>query len=201
MLKGTLIKLRKTDNCVTFRTVARDNKSYEFYILDEELARLEKATSIYARVGASFIKLVWTNDELCLQFTWLESNGLGDVRGKESPRYIIPYDSLRKVKELGRYSVLSTHHKVTHCKMVFTESANEIRKIIKQPIIKRKFISMLRDSFMNWTMGTIVFYDDFCEYSFFWQEKRGEKLGMCGGLILHRYENEGLDKAKYSIHT
>lgn len=76
-----------------------------------------------------------------------------------------------------------------------------IRKVLSVPVLKHKLTRAVRDNFQWPNNGDIVirFYADCDPYSFFFRESRNGREGICGGLILHRCE--GLEKAKYSVHT
>jgi len=82
---------------------------------------------------------------------------------------------------------------------IVVKAPEVVRKIAQHPIYRHKFAKFIGSHF-DWGGATeIELYSDWVPYSFFFQEKCGEKNGMCGGVILHGQDDP--HKAYYGIHT
>lgn len=82
---------------------------------------------------------------------------------------------------------------------IVVKAPDVVHKIAQHPIYRHKFAKFIGSHF-DWFGATeIELYSDWVPYSFFFQEKCGEKNGMCGGVILHGQDDP--HKAYYGIHT
>lgn len=128
----------------------------------------------------------------------------GEVRGWEES-VAIPYAPLlvfmgESAKEGGpetwkHLSVRST----SRPRLVF-HAQERLRECVANKTVRGKLARALRDNFRTPFVEQIDFYHDFAPYSFFFQEVRNGRDGICGGLIFHDHQND-LKKASYSVHT
>ena len=96
-----------------------------------------------------------------------------------------------------QWKLLSLEDK-TSPRLEFVEADN-LRAALSNKTVRRRLVRCLRDHF-NWPGAErICFYNDFLPCSFFFQEFRPGRPGICGGLILP--DHQDLSRAYYSIHT
>lgn len=204
MNERTLIKLRRDADYLMIHTVSRkkDRRRDGFYLSLEKASRLEKEREVLANDGASFAVLRTDPERriVCLELHWLSEYNNGSLAGQKELLALPGKDFLAFVKKEAskeEWNVLSMagHHMP---KLDFTHSMN-LRRVAADPVIRKKLSHYLRNAF-RWQGATeIRFYDDFLPYSFYFVERRGEKTGIEGGLILHGLEEP--KTAYYSIHT
>ena len=84
-------------------------------------------------------------------------------------------------------------------RLVF-HAQKRLRECVANKTVRGKLARALRDNFHSSYVEQIDFYHDFAPYSFFFQEVRNARDGICGGLIFHDHQND-LKKASYSVHT
>lgn len=90
-----LVKATASEHCIVFRTIARDRKSPgHFYVLRDELAKLETQASVISHDAWSFaiMRRNVKEDMLEIQFTWLSGSGDHLHGWEEIVR--LPYTSL-----------------------------------------------------------------------------------------------------------
>ena len=204
MNERTLIKLRRDADYLMIRTVSRQNKRRRdgFYLSLEKVSRLEKEREVLANDGASFAVLRTDPERriVCLELHWLSEYNNGSLAGQKELLALPGKDFLAFVgcnEPREEWNVLSMErHSLP--KLNFSNSKNLCR-VAADPVIRKKLSHYLRNAF-RWQGATeIRFYDDFLPYSFYFVERRGEKTGIEGGLILHGLEEP--KTAYYSIHT
>ena len=80
------------------------------------------------------------------------------------------------------------------------QSRKNLNMVAQSKVLRKKFGKLLNNHFLSWRGSRqITLYDDFEPYSFFFQEKTPDGIGMCGGVIL--YNRENMKKAYYGMHT
>lgn len=201
-----LVKATASENCISFRTVSRNRKSPQrFLILRDELAELETKGSVTSHDIWSFavLRKDMAADTLSIQFTWL-SGGTDHLHGWDEI-VTLPYSQLMDFVENSalegspqEWKALSIDTSKRRPKFVF-DSKRTLHAILNNGVVRHKLFRFLRDNF-NWPRSEqIRFYGDFVPYSFTFQEIYNGKAVMTGGLILHGQKN--MSKAYYSIHT
>lgn len=138
-----------------------------------------------------------------VRFAWLSWSG-NRFSGKEET-VTLDYENLmafvRASAEPGgpqKWRGLSVVPRAAQPRMAF-RCGERLRECLGNKLVRRKLVKFLRNHFQWPRAECIEFYADFEPYSFFFQEIRGGKPAMCGGVILHGQEN--MEKAYYSIHT
>lgn len=208
-----LVKFRSDQHYINIRTVTRQRKSPQSFDLPHpSFTDLEADGHIQIKDGNSFADFRLIDDGATVQitFTWLSRYSDDTVKG-----YIqtvnLDYDALANHiwnsldgnNGPKTWSMLSVDRTRAQAQLDFSsEGARRvIRDILSVPVLRHKLTRAVRDNFQWPNDGnlTVRFYADYDRYSFFFREYRGDKEGICGGLILHHYD--GLEKAKYSVHT
>lgn len=205
--KRTMVIATAGEACIDFRTVSWGKKSPQrFLILRKHLENLEDGRTKIVSDIHSFAALRRSEATglLTINFTWL--NGLcgGEVRGWEE-FVVIPYAPLlafmgESEKEGGpeTWKHLSVRY-TSQPRLVF-HAQKRLRECVANKTVRGKLARALRDNFRSPFVEQIDFYHDFAPYSFFFQEVRNGRDGICGGLIFHDHQND-LKKASYSVHT
>lgn len=204
MEQSTLVKIRATDQCLTFRTVSRVRKSpHTFYILRSRLEQLKDSSDpvVIASDSASFAELRRdaASGVVDIRFSWL--NRSYDHLDGWAERVIIddtPFIRFLHNAAEGEQICLLSQKEHILPKMIFYEGRS-IREVVANNLVRKKLARFLRDQFQWRTGGTICFYSDRVPYSFFFEETRNGQAGICGGLILHGQED--MSRAYYSVHT
>lgn len=205
-----LVKFGKSENCITVQTLCKDNaqhryrnRSSSFYFLKEELKLVIAGVKqcIYSKDGYSWAEVCKRERVVEFQIYWLHSNGYS-INGD------IEYITVDYKKLFDWFYSDGESMKVLHIdstrktpKFVFKES-KMLKKVLENDMVRKKFVKHITH-FMNYDADEILFYDDFCDYSFGWTEMRNGKRIMNGGLIFHKdYDApENLSKGKYGVHT
>jgi len=187
-------------------TYSRNGKSpHWFYVMRNRLEELEQWTQVIVQdinSFAVFCRNAYTNS-VTITFTWLSSS-MDAVFGHQET-VILPYDKLMAFlydsvvkNESSELKLLSLKNSSSRPKLIF-KSRENLHAVLSNGVVRRKLVRFIRDNF-NWPRAKqIEFHDDFLPYSFTFQEIRGGKSVMTGGLILHRQED--LKQAYYGIHT
>lgn len=201
-----LVKVSACESSIAFQTVTQKQKSpHWFYILRSDLERLWRDGSVVTSDIHSFARLHYEHDRgvVSIRFVWLNAAGGDDLTGWEQT-VCLPCDALAEFSacsqsDTGRkqWKLLSLEDK-TSPRLEFVEADN-LRAALSNKTVRRRLVRCLRDHF-NWPGAErICFYNDFLPCSFFFQEFRPGRPGICGGLILH--DHQDLSRAYYSIHT
>lgn len=208
-----LVKFWASEHFITIRTRTRLNKSPQSFDLPRpSFTDLEADGHILVKDGPSFADFSLIDDgaTVKIDFTWLSKSGHDAVHGF-TQTVTLDYDTLanRLWDSLPgndgptRWSMLSVDRTKEQARFDFSsESAQRtIREIIAVPVLRHKLTRAVRDCFMWPNNGDLVirFYADLDRYSFGFEEYVGGERRVCGGLILHHHD--GLEKAKYSVHT
>lgn len=207
-----LVKFRTTEHFICIRTRTRRRSSpYSFDLSRERFAELEDAGSLVVRDGHSFavFSLIDDRTKIRIEITWLSPCGGEAVKGF-TQAVVLDYATLTRhvadsLEEDGpaAWSMLYVDRTRDRARLDFgSEGARRtIRKILSVPVLRHKLTRAVRDNFQWPNDGDTVirFYADCDPYSFFFREYANDREGICGGLILHRYD--GLEKAYYSVHT
>lgn len=208
-----LVKFRAYESCINIRTISRVNHSPQsFDLLRPSFTDLEADGHIHVKDGNSFADFSLIDDGATVQidFTWLSRFGIDGVKGFVQTVKLDydtlanrMWDSLEGNGGPKQWSMLSVDHTREQARLDFSSEGAQrtIRDILAVPVLRHKLTRAVRDNFMWPNDGnlTVRFYADFDRYSFFFREYRGDKEGICGGLILDHHD--GLEKAKYSVHT
>lgn len=202
----TLVKAYALANGIDFRTVSRARKSPQrFYILRTVLEGLKDSVPFIVSDIHCFavLRLRGLDGTLRIEFTWLQG-GPDRLAGWEET-VILPYEALMDFvckssledgpKEWRHLSL----HRDNRPKIVFYDR-DGLRKCLENKTVRGKLSRALRDNFHYPNVEQISLYHDFAPYSFLFQEVRGGREGVVGGLILHNHDNN-LKKAYYSVHT
>ena len=202
----TLIKATAGENCISFRTITRNRKSPQrFLILRDELAKLETQASVISHDIWSFavLRRDATEDTLEIQFTWLTGSE-NHLHGWDEI-VTLPYSQLMafvadSALENGpkKWKALSIDTSKRRPKFVFN-SQKTLHAILHNGVIRHKLFRFLRDNFIWPRSEQIRFFSNFVPYSFVFQEVCNGQPVMTGGLTIHGQEN--MSKAYYSIHT
>lgn len=208
-----LVKFQACEIYISIRTITRQGKSPQtFYLPRPSFTDLEATRYIVLRDGYSFAEFELINDGATVQidFTWLTRYSDGTTKGYVQTVYL-DYDTLANhiwgsLDGNGgpkAWSMLSVDRTRKQARLDFSSEGAQrtIRDILAIPVLRHKLTRAVRDNFMWPNDGslTVRFYADYDRYSFFFREYRGDKEGICGGLILHRHD--GLEKAEYGVHT
>lgn len=202
----TLVKVSASEHCISFRTISRRRKSPRaFLVTRDELKRLEYEDRIIVSDIHCFAALRRDVSAgiLTIDFSWL-TGGCDRLTGwEETVR--LPYDALAafvhdSAQEGGpeKWAALSLKQ-TAHPQIVFAD-VEGLRRCLQNKTIRGKLSRALRDNFRYYSTEQVIFYHDFAAYSFFFRTFYNGRPTMCGGLILHNFEND-LKKAYYSVHT
>ncbi len=155
----------------------------------------------------SFLK-VRNPEDGQLRFTvfWLSSDGYDGMRGRRET-FRLPYDAVVQAVRHGQDLRLSAAVESGESRANISLSGNahrQIRRLSGRKLKKRAFTKAMRDCF-HWQDSRIELYSDFGD-DFCFREKRGESIGIVGGLCLSRSEVRGRDgqtypRYAYSVHT
>ena len=206
-----LVKLRASEHFITVRTVTRRRKSpWSFDLLRRQFAELESTGRIVVKDGYSFAVLALANagSQVRIDFTWVSPYGDGAFNGF-TQTVVLDYASLSRfvhdsLEEDGprQYSMLYVDRTRSRPRLDFSAPGTQrtIRDVLSVPVLRHKLTRAVRDNFQWRSEGNHVvrFYADCDQYGFFRESVNGRD-GLCGGLILHRCD--GLEKARYSVHT
>lgn len=208
-----LTKFRATEHFVDIRTVTKERKSpHSFSLPRYEFVDLESQGSITVNDGYSFANIRLSKDHSLVRFdfTWLSRHGDNTVHGfvqavtldyRDLSHHVT--DSLRADRP-DNWSMLSIADPEKYPKLDFSSPGAQktIRNVLSVPVLRHKLTRALRGHF-RWPHPTddhvVRFYADGDKYSFFFREYLDGNEGICGGLILHRYD--GFAKSYYSVHT
>ena len=201
-----LVKVSADESGIFFRTVSRERKSPRcFYLLRSEWERLCLDGHILSDDARSYAKFRRDRGRgvLSIRFFWLNVCGSDALTGwAQTVR--LPYDDLtefvrRSLMDDGpkQWKALSLEDR-SRPKLEFGATEN-LHAALSNKSVRRRLVRFLRDHF-DWPgADRICFYNDFLPYSFFFQELRGDRQGLCGGVILHNQDD--LSRAYYSLHT
>ena len=205
MSNRTLVKVSASENCIGFRTISRNRKSRQRYLVTrDQLARLEYEPQTITRDIYSFAVLRRDSNAgtLSIDFSWLNGSSGGKLMGWEET-VTLPYDELvvfvqASAREDGpkKWKTLSIE-KVTTPPIVFVDK-DRLHKCLENRVVRKKLARALRDNFR--CDERVELYHDFMAYSFMFRAYRTGWSPLVGGLIFHNYESD-LKNAYYSVHT
>ncbi len=208
-----LVKFQSYKTHIGIRTITRQAKSPQtFYLPHLSFTDLEASGCIVLRDSYSFaeFELIDGGATVKIDFTWLTQYGDKTAKGYAQTVYLDYdalanriWDSLEGNHGPKAWSMLSVERSSRRPKLDFSSPGAQktIREVLAVPVLRHKLTRAVRDNF-QWPDGSdhvVRFYADYDRYSFFFQEYRDGKEGICGGLILEHYD--GLAKAKYGVHT
>ena len=206
----TMVKVECRGEILFIRTVSWGRKSpSRFALLRREFQQLEQRPESHLVCSdcGSFasLRLAKGTDGvqmLEIQFTWLQEEGRGSVRGwQESVR--LPYGPFHAFAQAGenandaKWRQLSIPEKVT--RRYEFHSRKNLHQVVQMPRLRHKLGKTLEHHFQWRDAEKMCIYDDGAPYSFFFEEVTSWGPGVCGGIILHGAED--LAKAQYSVHT
>lgn len=205
-----MIKLSASEGCISLRTVSRGFRSpHRFILLEKELRELEVKKYHLAMDIRSFAELHLEKDAegrdtdiLEIRFIWLSDVGKNKLSGTEeilrfpwqAVKENIEKSRSRKGAAVGMLSMGGSKKP----KIEF-HSRKNLKAVVEKRVLRKKLGRFLGCHFTCNNGGSIMVFDDFEPYSFFFREESPAGTGMCGGIILHGREN--LAKARYEIHT
>ena len=199
----TLVKIYTSKDCIGFRTISRKGKSSRFLTTRSEFNELDYMTDYVASDCCGFAEFYRDPDKdtLRIRFTWLKGSG-ENLTGREET-VVLRYSDIATFlsdhyDDEAEYKALSIDC-TYRPKLVFHSSKENLHAAVNNKVIRRKLSRALRDNFKWPDSDEILFFNDFCPYSFFFIDLRKGEQVMCGGLILHGQEN--MRKAYYSLHT
>lgn len=202
-----LIKVSVLEHSITIKTISRGlKKSHNFYILKERILELADCKWVVVSDRGSFAELsLETVAEglilLQITFSWLSVDCSGGISGRKED-IKVPFDRFYR-SALSPYENVVTEWKMLSLTdktmpQIEFESRHALHNVVQSPLLRKKLGKFLATHFQWPRSQRIVLYDD--GYSdFYFQEYRGGKLGICGGVILHGTENPRT--AYYGIHT
>ena len=208
-----LVKFYSTEHYISIRTITRDRKSpFSFDLPHPMFTELEASGDILVQDCYSFarFRLVDEGATVQIDFTWLSRYEDGTTKGyvqtvkldyDELATHI--WNSLPGNDGPTRWTMYYSDHTKPRAKLDFSSPGAQqvIREVLAVPVLRHKLTRAVRDNF-HWPNDgncTVHFYSDIGRYDFFFREQRGDRDGICGGLILHHHD--GLATAKYSVHT
>ena len=205
MSNRTLVKVSASENCIGFRTISRNRKSRQRYLVTrDQLARLEYEPQIITRDIYSFAVLRRDSNAgtLSIDFSWLNGSSGGKLMGWEET-VTLPYDALTdfvqtSAQEGGpkEWKTLSIQ-KTTTPQIVFVDK-DRLHKCLENRVVRKKLAQALRDNYQH--DERVEFYHESVPYSFVFRSFRDGWSPLVGGLIFHNSEGD-LKKAYYSVHT
>lgn len=201
-----LVKVTASESEIGLQTVTEKRKSpHRFLIQRNNLDCLWRDGNIilYDLHSFALIHDDRARNIVTIRFFWLTTSG-GDTLTGWQQIVRLPRDKFTaflagsKGKEGAKqWKVLSLEER-RQPKLVFCARDN-LHAAISNKVVRGKLVRFLRDHF-NWpSADEIRFFNDFLPYSFFFQEFRSGRPGICGGLILQ--DHQDLSKAYYSMHT
>lgn len=208
-MKHILVKISVNEECIFVRTVSREYRSSQrFIILIKELKALKEKGRVTVSDIYSFARLYLkqspTGETLVeMDFTWLTDCGGEKLTGRRE-HIVLDYEKLLKGIEQSLsddsskdFSMLSLSERrkpeIKFC------GGEHLKAVVQNKGLRRKLGKFL-DRYFQWPdTKSIRVTDESIPYSFFFVEERLNGRGICGGIILHGQEN--LQKAYYEIHT
>lgn len=207
MSDRTKVKVYESEKFFVFHTYSRKEKrSSSFYMTRATLEELFSKGRAVAVDSVSFATLWYDNatDIVGICFRWLRLQSDNTLLGREEtvrlPAEAFRAFVLQSAAEDGPkdWTALSIPERLTP-HLVFRSTRN-LKAVAGNKALYRKFLKVLRKEFAWKSADEVIFYDDSLPYSFFFQEMQGDKRGICGGVILHNYD-DNLATAKYGVHT
>lgn len=210
MNERILVKVRGRGDSLEMRTISRLCKSPCWLsISSRHLHQLEAEPHQQVVVADyhSFATLRLTTGQdgmsmLQIRFTWLQPSQSNQVRGW-TEQVLLRYEHFRDfanapiLTEEIEWSQLSAPEAIA-CRFIF-HSGQNLHRVAQIPVLRHKLGKCLEGHFQWKGTKAIAIYDDFHQYSFYFEELRVDGKGICGGIILHGAED--LRKATYSVHT
>lgn len=204
MKNRTKISIRACENGIYLRTFSRALPYLKnFYILRKDMQRLISEKTLIVKDVYSFAELrcqenVNHNRTVNIRFLWMKNSIDGKVTGYDET-ICLPEDVLQQALLKPEYERdLLSISQTSSIKIEF-QSRKNLKKVISQPKIRRKFIKTLSKK-LNWkNYERMVLFDDFLPYSFVFDGYTPCGPGLSGGIILHGQED--LNTAYYNIHT
>lgn len=208
MTNRIMLLAHADENTISIRTVSARMKSPQrFYVTYGELDRLRRDGGIIASDIRSFaqIRLDERRDLVTFDFTWLTGHCFDRVEGVEQTvrirwsKFQAFLEECHDPDGPKDFRALSLDAPRDRPRLVFDGNRANLHAALSNTRIRRKLGKALMTNF-NWPDADEVHLtNDFVSYSFFFQEYRGGRACLCGGLILHGQEDMG--KAYYGIHT
>lgn len=202
-----LVTLEKYDaDYLRLKVYDRKHKSsgWGFLINQEKLAKAinEEATSYIERDSYSFLSMYKDDRTWCATLTTLKGDP-DDLKGYNTIIRINESDF--KVLMLGYETIIRwvQHPHVGKSSIKFRGKLPE--DIMNKSIVRRAFVKALKNSFHWGRESRINIYRDGTN-SFFFAETKGEKRGICGGLVRSTRTVIGKDgnayqSVYYGVHT
>jgi hypothetical protein len=209
-----MLKIEKTENCVTFNVIQVDfhnggnpiraQRSHNFYITKNSLNKVinepdDPDAYFISKDIYSFCEVSRRDNILSLNFTWL--NGSHDSLSGKQELLNIPYDKFFDFFiDDTQKSIRVLHDELKKVPRIQFHSAKRLKEVLANPIVKRKFLKAL-DKFTGKQVDEIHFYDDYTPFSFEWASFVNGKRDIVGGLIFHQNGETDLKKCEYGVHT
>lgn len=204
MQNRTKISIRACEKGIYLRTFSRALPYLKnFYILKKDMQKFISERTLIVKDICSFAELrcqedVNHNQTVNIRFLWMENSIDGKITGYDEticlPEEVLQQALLKPEYEQKLLSISQS----SSIKIEF-QSRKNLKKVISQPKIRRKFIKIL-SKYLNWrNYERIILYDDFIPYSFVFDGYTLYGPGLSGGIILHGQED--LNTAYYNIHT
>lgn len=205
-MNRSMVKARCVEDGIEFKTSSRaKGKSSGFFVFRDTLEDLE-ALGYVIRCDSGCYAVFRCDDSdgtVSISFDWLSRSGNRLIGWKET--VTLDYEALMVFVRVSaeadgpkEWRCLSLPPRRKLPWLVF-RCQERLRECIGNKLVRRKLVKFLRDNFKWPRTERIEFFSDFVPYSFFFREFCGGKPGICGGVILHGWEDMG--KAYYSIHT
>lgn len=202
-MKKTLVKITIIDKFLSFRTITKEQKSPHSFMIPKGLIDdlYDLTTAILCEYDCGSFARIWRDplrETVHIHFYWLHRSGFRLVGWEQA--IILPFHELmafNKGYSGDEWTCLSLEQPPLP-RLVFC-SKNNLRAAVNEPTVRRKLSRFLRDNFRYPGADEIRLYDDLVPYSFFFQEVQDDRIGICGGVILHGQDN--MKKAQYSLHT
>lgn len=200
----TMINLSKSEHCVSIQTIAKNDKSFRhnyrsshFLVTYNELNDLFRNRYLTCKDIYSFAHMNVNEEILTIEFYWLDSNGeylKGEI---ESIR--IDYKKFKEFvenQEIDKLKLLDVPE-VPNTNIKFN-APNALAYILKDKLLKRKFIKFMRDRFTFFRGDEVLIFDDYMLGSFYFKVFNNGVFIYNGGIILH---NAGEKDSYFAIHT
>lgn len=208
MDQRTMVKISAREETFSLRTFSRKHPlSRRFIILRKKLRELEEKKMVIVSDIHSFAALCLCEGEqgipvLEIVFSWLNGSEDGHLSGRQETvrvNYNVFLANLAESERLdGKEVSILSLPKCRKPKIEFCSCRN-LKEVVREKSIRKKLGKFL-DRHFDWKDAErILVTDDFPPYSFLFTEMRGEKRGICGGIIFHKLENPS--KAYYGMHT
>jgi hypothetical protein len=222
-----MIKLEKTENCITLRTFSKarynsQTKEYEdkgylskphsgsqtFYVPKNlMLEGLLKTGSLITKDCHSFCKISIFNPDgknpvIDIELTWLDSNG-SNCRGVIERLYIDYQKFLEFISNdnTENLSLLDIDYDINP--KVILKSSSNLKNVINNRVVRKKFGKIMM-RMKNKQCDKIDITDDwYNEFSFYFAVYTDDKCLYNGGIIFHKDNKnpQDLHYGNYSIHT